>query len=467
MPDRPELSLGHPPEALQKKLNSVPRGWLLLIVLLNLAVLGCLGVLVARTSGPSAPPAAAGVSESADELRAVAVELEDKSLDAEAARAWEAYVAADPGCSQRAEILYRAGRLYMQAEQYGPAATALVRAERAARGDQELSAKIGPRMVECLGRLGRYGEVGRELSRRVEVGAKDSSAAKGTKKVLASLTGQELTEADLDRMIERRVDHMLSMQGGGDPQQRQAILQQMSGPAVRRQVLEEFLRTELFCRRARELGLDRDESYQQARDQISHNLLAERFLSRELEKIRPTEVDLESYFKANLARYETPESMQVMAVRLEEKEAPAAILEKIKSADDFRKWAAQRHPPGADPKTASRQIVRGQKDAELGDVERLFALAEGEWTREPHVGDKVRLLVLAEKKTPRQTPGLQEALPRVRADYVGRKQQELAERLFADLTQRYDVRILPDTTEPAGSKAGKPDAEDKKEPAAP
>jgi hypothetical protein len=301
--------------------------------------------------------------------------------------------------------------------------------------------------------LGRYGEVGRELSRQVEVGGKDSAGEKGNRKVLATLSGQSLTEADLDRMIERRVDRMLALQGSADPQQRQAILQQMSAPAVRRQLLEELLKTELFCRRGRELGLDRAESYQQARDQIAQALLAERFLAGELEKIRPTEVDLESYFKANLPRYETPESLRAVAVRLAEKEDAAGVLKNVKSADDFRKWAAQRRGAGADPKAAGRQIVRGQKDAELGDVEGLFALAEGEWTRQPHLHDKDRFLVLVEKKSPRQTPRLQDVLPRVRTDYTARKQEELAERMFADLMQRYDVHILPEAAAPAGDKA--------------
>ncbi|MGO8744388.1 MAG: peptidyl-prolyl cis-trans isomerase [Thermoguttaceae bacterium] len=449
MSDRPQLSLGQPPETLQKKLSSVPRGWLFSLVLLHFTALSCLAVLLSRTSPSSSPLVPLAPAGSAQELKAVATNLEDKSLDAEAARVWEAYLAADPECPERAEILYRIGGLYMQAEQFGPAAAALVRAEQAAGDNRDLTAKIGPRMVECLGRLGRYGEVGRELSRRTEVGGKTSSAEQGNKKVLATLTGQNFTEADLDRMIERRVDRALAMQGSADPQQRQAILQQMSAPAVRRQLLEEILKTELFCRRGRELGLDREEGYRQARDQLAQNLLAERFLARELEKVRPTEVDLESYFKANLPQYETPESLQVIAVRIEPKEESAAVLGKIKSADDFRKWAASRQPAGMDLKAASRQIARGQKDAELGDVERLFALAEGEWTREPHVRDKDRFLVLVEKKTPRHTPQLQEVLERVRADYVGRKQQELAEKLFADLTQRYDVHILPDAAAPA------------------
>lgn len=440
MSDRPELSLGQPPLALQKKLSEVPRGWLVLIVLLNLAVLACLAVLMMR-AGPEAPPFAASPAE----LKATAADLEDKSLDAEAARAWEAYLAADSQCADRAEILYRIGRLYMQSEQFGPAAGALVHSEHAAGDNHDLRAKIAPRMIECLNRLGRYGEVGRELSRRVEVGGKEQTAAKGSKKILATITGQTLTEADLDRMIERRVDQMLALQGGGDAQQRQAILQQMSAPAARKQILQELLRTELFCRRARETGMDREEDFRQAREQLEQGLLADRFLSRELEKIRPTEVDLESYFKANPSQYETPESLRAVSIRLEETEDPAAALGKIKSADDFRQLAAKRRPAGADASHEGRSIVRGQKDPELGDVEPLFKLAEGEWTRQPHTRDKDRFLVLVEKKSPRQTPRLQDVLRRVQRDYTSRKQQELAEKLFADLAQRYEVRILPDT----------------------
>ena len=451
MSERPQLSLGQPPETLQKKLGNVARPWLLLIVLLNLTVLACLAMLLMRPDS-LARPGGSPKPGSVDELKAVASQLEDKSLDAEAARAWEAYLAADPQCSQRAEICYRIGRLYMQAEQFGPAAAALVRAEQAAGDDKDLKAKIGPQMVECLNRLGRYGEVGRELSRRVEAGAGDKGGDKPGQKVLATLSGQNLTEADLDRMIERRVDQMLAMQGGGDAQQRQSILQQMSAPTVRRQLLNEFLKTELFARRARELGLDRDADFQEARNQMMQSFLAERFLMRELEKIKPTAVDLESYFKAHASDYETPESLQAVTIRLEEKEDPAALLEKIASADDFRKLAAQRQPSGADPKSAGRQIARSSKDAELGDVDALFALDEGQWTKQPHAGVKDRFLVLVEKKIPHQSPQLKDVMDRVQADYTSRKRQELAEKLSADLSHRYDVRIISDASKSGDEK---------------
>ena len=182
MSDHPQLSLGQPPETLQKKLSSVPRGWLFSLVLLHLAALGCLVVLLLRTSPSSSPLAPLAPAGSAQELKVVATNLEDKSLDAEAARAWEAYLAADPECPERAEILYRIGGLYMQAEQFGPAAAALVRAEQAAGDNRDLTAKIGPRMVECLGRLGRYGEVGPSCRGERKSGARIPPRNKATRR---------------------------------------------------------------------------------------------------------------------------------------------------------------------------------------------------------------------------------------------------------------------------------------------
>ena len=173
MSERPQLSLGPPSEALQKKLRNVAAG---LAAVDRVAQLGRCGLSGgAAAAAPAHPPQglpALPRRARPTNSRLWPPQLEDKSLDAEAARAWEAYLAADPQCAERAEICYRIGRLHMQAEQFGPAAAALVRAEQAAGDDKDLKAKIGPRIVECLNRLGRYGEVGRELSRRVEAGAR-------------------------------------------------------------------------------------------------------------------------------------------------------------------------------------------------------------------------------------------------------------------------------------------------------
>jgi len=55
-------------------------------------------------------------------------------------------------------------------------------------------------------------------------------------------------------------------------------------------------------------------------------------------------VDVESYYKANVSRYEEPQAMEVAVIQIPQGEDAAATLGKIKSADDFTKLASQRKP---------------------------------------------------------------------------------------------------------------------------
>jgi hypothetical protein len=314
-PQSLNLTLGAPPPGLKRRDAAMPPRLLGLLVLTQVATLLALAVVLWRSSGAADSVLHVDRSTESGELRATAKALEDKGLEAEAAGAWQSYLSSAPDAPDRAEILYRVGKLRIAAQQYGEAATALVHAEEAAGGNRELTGKIGPLVVECLARLGRYGEVGRELARRVELGT--AADGHGRAKVLATITGQSLTEADLDRLAERRVDNMLALEGAaGNAPRRQAILEQLSKPEARRRLLQELLQIELFCRRAREQKLDQEDDFRQTCDQAEQTLLAQRFLAKELRSIEPTAVDIESFYKANLARYEDKKSGH--APRLEE-----------------------------------------------------------------------------------------------------------------------------------------------------
>ena len=444
--NRANLSLGQPPDELKKKIGQVPKTWLWVLLLSHVVVVALLVVLLTRFPQRSPHATAAGAPD-AEGLRAAAQALEDRSLDAQAAHTWGKYLEAAPDTTQRTEILYRVGTLYMQAEQFDDAAAALVQAEVEVGDNHDLRHKIATRLIECLRRLGRYGEVGRELSRQVETGAEQT----GKGPVLATMSGQKITEADLDRMIERQVDRMLALQNAShDFAAREAVLRQLSTPRARSQMLNELLQTELACRRARELKLDREDEFLDARDHLEQSLLASRFMQRELDKIEPTEVDVASYYNANQQRYEEPETARVHLIELKDEEDPAELLGRIDSADDFTKLVAQRQPPeeatGEAPE--SRQLTRGQFDPVLGDVEGLFATSAGEWTREPHVNNDKKYLVLVKSKTPARIPPLPEVGDRVEADYLAVKQQELSQKLFRDLMARYNVKIMPPDDSP-------------------
>ena len=273
------------------------------------------------------------------------MELENRSLPGPAAAAWEKYLDRVPTTDDRLEICYRVGKLYLQAEQYAPAAAAFVHAEQLAGDNAELKQRIGPQLVTCLRRLGLYGEVGRELSRRVETGAEGTARGK----VLATLAGEPLTEADLDRLIERRVDQMLAVQGApANEAARQTVLRELSAPAVRNQLFQELLQRELFTRRARELKLDRDDEFLAAQQALSEDLLARRFQDRELGQVKPTETDLTAFHQAHPELFRQPESLRVTYFKLRADEQPAAVLKDVKSAEDFSKLAGAARRPTAD-----------------------------------------------------------------------------------------------------------------------
>ena len=138
-----------------------------------------------------------------------------------------------------------------------------------------------------------------------------------------------------------------------------------------------------------------------------------------------------------------PESLQVVTIRLDEKEDAAEVLKKIESADDFRKLAAERQPPGRTRNRRAGTIARSRKDPELGDVERF-----SRWTRGSGPRSRTSAARTGSWCWWRRKRGVRRLKCRTCSTgfaliMSARKQQELTESLFADLAQRYDVRIMP------------------------
>jgi len=438
MSGRPQLTLDGPPPGLRAP-QRAPRGWWLLVCLqmLTLAWL----IFVSRASRDRA---ATFAPDQLEQVRQTAIALEERSLPAESAAVWREYLSQAPAADDRAEVLYRVGRLLMDAEDFSGAAAALVEVEPLLDEQDALRTKLGSKLIECLRRLGRYGEVGRELSRQVEVGARDSQQGQ----TLATIAGEALTESDLDRMIEKRVDRLLKMQPGGAPApSRKQLLTQYESAAARQQLLRDMLERELFTRRARELKIDREDAFTEAREWLESELLASQFLARELGKIVPTEVDLESFYKANQTIYQQPATATVVILPVESDQKADEVLAKITSAAAFRQRATEAN--GESGNEALR-IVEGEPHARLGDIAALFKLSSGQWTKKPLTVEGEQFLVLLESKTPAATPSLAQIRFSVETDYRRRKQQELRQQLSADLMQRYDVKVVaapPDRAE--------------------
>lgn len=450
--NRPALTLADPPgNVLQRQRG--PGRWIWWLLGLQVVCLVGIGYQLANRSERRGTAVVAGQPA---QLRATALALEARSLSRAAAETWQAYLRCEPATTERATLLYRIGRLYLESEEYNAAVVALVEAEQWAADDPALQEKIGPKIVDCLRRLGRYGEVGRELSRQVEV----DSAADGRGAVLATFAGESFYEADLDRLIERTVDRALALQGGsGLGAAREQVLKQYQSPPARQRMLQQLLQRELFSRRARDLKMDSQPEFVDNRRLLETELLANRFLTSQLENIQPTDVDLESFYTAQQTTYRQPETARLTVLWYTSSEAAQNQVKQIASADDFRQFVAA---SGTDAALTRFEVSRGQPHPQLGDVSAVFDLGVESWTKEPGRGTDKSWLALLESKTPARLPPLSELRFRVAADYRLRKRQELMQELLADLMKRYDVQILAGSQEPAASAAAETNRESQK-----
>jgi len=442
MPDQPDLQLGSPPPGLVRRTGTSPG--IRVLVCVQLVTLLAVGLLFMQTRQSTFSPAA--VPEHAQKLRATALALEERGLSSAAAAAWQEFLRLSPDAGDRPEILYRTGRLLMEAEDFGSAVAVLVEAEQQVPETDSLSGKIGPRIVECLRRLGHYGEVGRELSRQVEVGSSEQNG----NPVLATFAGESLTAADVDRMIENHIDRILDMQSESEFRvSREQLLQQYQSADMRQRMLQEIIQRELFSRRARELKIDQEESYRQAREFLQTELLAGRFLARELAAVQPSDVDVESFYRARQTDYRQPATATVLTLPAQADPDAETGIRQIQSAEEFRKQAEQ---TAGDAGLVPLRVVQGQPHPRLGETSALFDLEAGEWTSAPVEAGEEKLWILLQSKTAASIPPLSRIRARVEEDYRRIKRQEITQKLSADLMTRYQVRIhaRPAAATPAG-----------------
>jgi tetratricopeptide (TPR) repeat protein len=275
-----------------------------LSVTLVLAVVALLqGAVLLRLHHAPAPEAPGRPDP--DAVRELATTLEQRSLPREAAREWERYLELAPGDPESAQILYRAGSLRLEAGDPAEAVRDFIAAEQEAkRRNVTLPPQLATKIVDAMRALGLYGEVGRELTRRTVPA--DAKVPAG--RVVATYAGESITAADLDRMIEQRVDERMRLEGVRDEAKRAELLKGLNTPEMRRQILQDILRVELMARRARDLNLDKEEDFRATLRRAGNELLAARFVHRELSSIRATEVDLRSYYEANKETFRKPEA---------------------------------------------------------------------------------------------------------------------------------------------------------------
>ncbi|MCK6471124.1 MAG: peptidyl-prolyl cis-trans isomerase [Planctomycetes bacterium] len=448
----PQLQLAPAPGPLARSAASpAPSGGRSLVFLVLLLNLGILVLLLLRPGGGSSAGAESESAASGSALTgddALALRLEERSLWSEAAAEWRAVARGQADAGKRAKFMYRAGTLFEKAGDAEKAAASYVAAERDLKqgGDDNLKHQIGLRLVDCLGKLGRSGEVGRELRRRT------TGAEAGEAEVLARIDGEPVTTADLDRLVEGQVDAMLG--GRMDAQAREQLLSELRAPRHREEILNQLLQQEVLVRRARELGLDRDDAFLGRMSQVERMLLERAVLEKEIgARLVATPEDLKNYYAGHKSEFTGPSNAKLLLIECASAKDALDLAAKLKEAGEpaFREAAKASSIHEATKKDGGALSTSYQQGGSLLGLPNsvdLDAFVFGEPTGRVSAPMQVEgrhFLFLVQSREIDPVRPFEQAAEQVRARCLQTRQRELSDELVRDLRARYRVILEGDS----------------------
>ncbi|MBN1844934.1 MAG: peptidyl-prolyl cis-trans isomerase [Sedimentisphaerales bacterium] len=424
-----------------------PRAMGILLILILAAGLANIALQLIRKPVPATT--ASGLSS--ENQKNLALKLETQGLNEPAVRAWKDYLAR-PGIDseEQAKIWYRIGRMYQQDEHFEEALECYYRSESFDRLT-ELADEIGRRSRECLEGAGRFAALRHELANRVDRNRPEGSAGQ---EVVAQIGAETITQAQLDRRIEREIDRQLEALAGMAPpeelnKQKKEFLKRMSGPAERLRMLNQIVLEEVLYRRARQLQLAEKPAVRDLLADQERKLLAQSLIQSELaDKIHITPADLETYYQAHKQDYLQPERAQISHIPLADEPAARELLAQLKAGRDFATAA----------RTVSLDTATGQQGGEIpgwvakGDpipgigrspraTALIFATDPNGIVPEPVAGEQGYHLLKVRRRQPQRQKGFDQVRPEVYRALRQQKEREIQEALLAELKQEYNVVI--------------------------
>ncbi len=417
-----------------------------------------IALLLREPAARTAAPEAQG-DLSADELRSLAMRLEDRNLPAVAAETWQGYLqAAALPDAEAGTIHYRIGKLHQSAEQYDRAIAAFYQAEALLGGaDEKLTHEINVRTRDCFIKLGQYGDLDRDLAERTSLQEDEPTDLAG-QQVVAQIGAERITLADFDRMLKQDIDLALKAMPGLPPEQedayRKRIAQQFADPQARMRKLQELVSVKVLARKAREDELHKTDDFRRRVAEMSDMLLANKLLTDEVGKrATVTLEDYKRYYEANKQQYVEPGRARIAHIACKDKEQAAALIKEIGKGTSFEE-AAKKHSLDAATKGEGGAIARPVQEVskQIPRIGRDEALHKAIFDAEPPVvlkdpykgSDGQWHVVKVLEKTETRQLSLDEAADRVRADTRRARTQEVTEQFIQGLFEKADVKFYPE-----------------------
>ena len=242
---------------------------------------------------------------------------------------------------------------------------------------------------------------------------------------LSSLNQENVLELD-----QREIDARIFMQEMG------------SGAALSEQdkefITARFVEEQILVREALELGLDNDARI--------HDMLAQKMLhvlSGDI--IQPTDDELQSYYQQNRERYTIPESLDVIELVFDSRDAlPLEVTSLLQSGAD-PEALLELSPGNSDPLPRVTQLDLSNIFSEEFAVD-VFATEIGAWSG-PFVSNRGQHWIKVSSIIPERLPSLQEIQDRVRLEWINSEEDARLQIEISNLFEKYTIVITDGISE--------------------
>lgn len=382
-------------------------------------------------------PAASLLSH--DELTTLAESLERNQLYVQAARAWEQAAAlSPPEGAERTKMLFRIGKNLVLGNAHDEGLRYLLAAE-SLDNTKTFETSINRLVLESLSALGLEDARAYQAGKRIAMTAGD---ADDSTKPLATIGGEPITQADLDRfardMVESQFGFQRSMIPEADYQKMiDAQLSQYKTDEGKMELLQSYLTSELLYREALASKVEAHSDVARRIKQARRSTLTSAFIDQYMgEHLQLTDSEIENAYNADKEQYIQAEAVRIEAVMAGDDQK--AIVDGVLAANGSLEDYLAKGFDGYYERTDTLPIVKDSRSA----VAHLFLLEPDQWGGkwfETTDGKWVQFRVVERRDARQKT--LEEARGEVAGGLRQQKRQELIQRLQESLRQKYEVVI--------------------------
>jgi len=240
-------------------------------------------------------------------------------------------------------------------------------------------------------------------------------------KILATIDGANITEAELDAFIANL------------PREQQMYAQ---NPQFRQQCLDEIINIHLFAKMGKEEKLDETQQFKSFMESAKKDILAQLAMRQVLDAAEVSKEECEAYYEANKTNYKSPEKVNAKHILVKDEEECKAIMQLITSGEkEFEAMAREHSTCGSAAKGGSLgEFGRGQMVKEFEDAAFNAEIGEIVGPVKTQFGYHI---IKVEDKTPERIAGFEQVESRIKRVLVTKKQNEIYAAKAAELREKY------------------------------